>query len=198
MTPKVILFDLGGVVVRWVGIQALSDLTGLSTVQIIEIFKSSQIGNQFERGLCTNAEFIDEFRRIFALQGSDEELVRLWNSWVQDPYDGVIDAISTLKKTYQVACLSNTNDLHWQHLKSYLNLDDLFDPAYASHEIHDAKPDQSCFEFAIGDLGVRASEILFLDDTQANIDAARLTGIQARKVDPIFGALPVLQSLGLI
>jgi len=197
LTPKLILFDLGGVVVRWVGIQALSELTGLSTAQVGEIFKRSEIGNRFERGLCSNAEFVSEFREKFALEGSDDDLIRLWNSWVQEPYDGVLDAIKTLKKTHRVACLSNTNDPHWEHLKTYVDLDGLFEPAYASHNIHEAKPDRSCFEYVIGDLKIDPEQILFLDDTQANIDAAKRAGMQAHIVNPEFGALPVLQSLGL-
>lgn len=195
---NLILFDLGGVVVRWVGIKALSDLTGLSVKEVTSRFKSSEIGNQFERGLCSNATFIQEFREVFNLNGSDTELSELWNSWVQEPYEGVIKAIRKLKETYRVACLSNTNDLHWQHLKSYMDLDGLFDPAYASHEIHEAKPDMSCFQYVIDDLNIAPEQILFLDDTQANIDAAIRAGIQAYQVDPKFGALPILKKLGLI
>ncbi len=198
MTPKVILFDLGGVVVRWVGIQALSDLTGLSTQQISDKFKHSKIGNQFERGLCSNDDFIGEFRALFDLPGSDADLTELWNSWVQDPYDGIVETIETLKARFRVACLSNTNDLHWEHLKTYLDLDDLFDPAYASHEIHKAKPDIDCFEFVTRGLETNPEEIVFLDDSQENIEAALNVGIRAYKVDPVFGAIPTLKSLGLI
>jgi len=198
LTPKIILFDLGGVVVRWVGIQALSDLTGLSVAQVGEIFKKSEIGNQFERGLCSNQVFVTEFRNLFDLPGSDKELIMLWNSWVQDPYEGIIEAIETLKANYRVACLSNTNDLHWQHLRSYLDLDGLFSPAYASHEIYRAKPDLDCFEFVIKDLDIDPTNILFLDDTLANIEAAQNAGMQTEKVDPVYGALPALKSLKLI
>ena len=195
---KLILFDLGGVVVRWVGIQALSDLTGLSVQEVGEKFKNSDIGNQYERGLCSNEVFIKEFRTVFDFSESHTELSCLWNSWVKDPYEGVVEAILKLKETYGVACLSNTNDLHWEHLKSYLDLNGLFDPAYASHEIHEAKPDMSCFQYVINDLAIPPEHILFLDDTQANVDAAKRSGIQTHKVDPQFGALPVLEKLGLI
>ncbi len=198
LTPKVILFDLGGVVVRWVGIQALSDLTGLSTLQVSERFKHSEIGNRFERGHCSNEDFIAEFRSLFDLTGSDAELIKLWNGWVQDPYDGIIETIKNLKTRYRVACLSNTNDLHWEHLKAYLDLDALFDRPYASHKIHRAKPDPDCFEFVIRELNVKPEEIIFLDDSQTNIDAALNIGMQAHKVDPTFGAVPTLKSLGLV
>ncbi len=198
MTTKVILFDLGGVIVHWVGIQALSEMTGLSTSEVGDKFKYSDTANAYERGLCSNQVFIRELRHLFALSGTDEELAQLWNSWVQEPYRGIEDAIVSLKQTYRVACLSNTNDLHWEHLKTYLDLNALFEPAYASHQIHMAKPDKDCFEFVIQDMNVEAGEILFLDDTQANIDAAINSGMQALKVDPTFGALPVLEALNLL
>ncbi len=189
---------MGGVVVRWVGIQALSDLTGLSLQSVKQKFAKSKTGHAFERGLCSNDEFISEFQQLFNLAGTHKELSELWNSWVQDPYEGIEKTISSLKSKYQIACLSNTNDLHWQHLKTYLNLDALFAPAYASHEIHLAKPDKACFEFVIANLNQSPKDILFLDDTGANVEAARSVGIQAHLVDPEFGAMPVLKSLGLI
>ena len=195
---KLILFDLGGVVVRWVGIQALSDLTGLSVQNVAEKFSSSDIANRFERGLCSHDDFIQEFRQLFQLTGSDTELIALWNSWVQSPYEGIEDAIYELKKFYRVACLSNTNELHWKHLSSYMDLDRLFDPGYASHHIHEAKPNMSCYQYVIENLKLEPEQILFLDDTQANVDAAKNAGIQAHKVDPQFGALPLLGKLGLI
>lgn len=135
---------------------------------------------------------------MFNLNGSNNQLIALWNSWVQSPYEDIGAAILSLKQNYQVACLSNTNDLHWQHLRGYLDLDDLFSPAYASHEINKAKPDKDCFEFVVKDLGVLAGDILFLDDSDANVKAAGEIGMLAYKVDPKFGALPVLKSLGIL
>lgn len=163
-----------------------------------ETFANSEIGNAFEKGLCSNEAFIHVFRQAFSLEGTDAELTALWNSWVQAPYPGIIEAITALQENYQVACLSNTNDLHWEHLKSYVDLKALFSPAYASHEIHLAKPDTDCFEFVSSDLGIAPEKILFFDDTQANIDTAKACGWQALKIDPEYGAMPALKTLGLI
>lgn len=135
---------------------------------------------------------------MFDLSGTDEELILLWNSWVQAPYPDIIPAIQTLKQSYRVACLSNTNDLHWRHLKTYLDLPVLFDPPLASHEINRAKPDPGCYAFVIETLNVPSSDILFLDDTAVNVAAAQQSGMQAHLVDPEFGAVPTLKALGLI
>ncbi len=196
--PDVILFDLGGVVVRWVGIEALSEMTGFSVAEVKEKFAASDIGNEFERGLTDNQSFIEEFKTLFSLEGSHQELTALWNSWVGAPYAGIVEAIMALRETYRIACLSNTNDLHWKHLNAYLKTEILFSPAYASHQINLAKPDRECFEFVIADLNVAPETILFLDDSQANIDAAEAADIQAHLVDPKHGALPTLNKLGLI
>ena len=167
-------------------------------MKVKETFARSEIGNAFERGLCSNEAFIHEFRQAFCLNGSDAELTTLWNSWVQAPYPGMIEAITVLQENYQVACLSNTNDLHWQHLKTYVDLETLFSPAYASHENHLAKPDKDYFKYVSSDLGIAPEKILFFDDTQANVDAAKTCGWQALKIDPEDGAIPALKTLGLI
>jgi len=173
-------------------------LTGLSVDEVGERFKASATGNAFEIGKCSNADFITEFRNLFDLTGSNTELADLWNSWVQAPYEGIEAVIHTLKSNYQVACLSNTNDLHWQHLKTYMDLDGLFSPAYASHEINLAKPDLNCFQFVAKDLAVPAKDILFFDDSAANVEAAKAAGMTAHQVDAAFGVMPNLKSLGLI
>lgn len=173
-------------------------MTGLSITDVKNTFAKSEIGNAFECGLCSNQEFIAEFRGLFDLEGSDTELETLWNSWVQTPYHGIVEAISELQQNYQVACLSNTNDLHWEHLQTYLDLNQLFTPTYASHEINLAKPNKDCFEYVIENLGVDANDIIFLDDTQANVEAANQSGMKSYRVDPNVGAIPILKQLGLI
>lgn len=197
MTPKLILFDLGGVVVRWTGIQALSDMTGLSVLEVGQAFGNSEICRDFEIGRCEASTFLDELAKLFDLNLSRSEIHDLWNAWVGAPYDGIAEAIRSLGKEHQIACLSNTNALHWAHLKTYLDPDELFHRAFASHIVHLAKPDAAIYSYVLSELNMAPENVIFLDDTQANIDAARMLGINSFKVDPKLGALPVLQRLDL-
>ena len=198
MTPKLILFDLGGVIVRWTGIEALSDLTGLSAINVKTKLGHSKICSAHERGLCDDDVFLDELIGLFKFNYTRPEMQQLWNSWVGAIYDGTEQALSELKKQYSIACLSNTNALHWAHLNAYFNCEHNFHKAYASHLINLAKPDPSCFQFVLDDLNIDASDVLFLDDSAANIETAKDMGMTAIAIDPALGALPALKNLQII
>jgi len=198
LKPKVLLFDLGGVILRWTGLDALSEKTGMSREKVIETFASSDIFTAYEIGDCDDDTFIMEFISVFGLSESPSQAKRLWQIWVEETYAGTKEALKTLKETYTIACLSNTNALHWDWLSTHLVVDDYFDHSYASHLIGAAKPKADSYIIPIKDMGVSASNIWFFDDTQANIDAANALGMSAFHVDRSVGVIPKLKELGLL
>ena len=197
-TPKVLLFDLGGVIVRWTGLDALSDMTGMSREKVIESFASSDIFTAYEIGECDDDTFIMEFISVFGLSESPAQAKRLWQIWVEETYAGTKDALKTLKENYTIACLSNTNALHWEWLSNHIIADEYFDHSYASHLIGAAKPRAESYTIPIKDMGVNASNIWFFDDTQTNVDAANALGMSAFHVDRTVGVIPKLKELELL
>ena len=118
--PKVLLFDLGGVIVPWVGIIELSRITGLSEADILEKASKSDIFSTYEIGDCSTDVFLDELARMFNLERP--ALSRLWNEWVEPPYTGTRAALLKLKEQFTIACLSNTNQSHWDYLTDTHNI----------------------------------------------------------------------------
>ena len=194
--PKVLLFDLGGVIVPWVGIIELSRIKGLSEADILVKASKSDIFSAYEIGDCSTDVFLDELARMFNLERP--ALSRLWNEWVQSPYAGTRAALLKLKEQFTIACLSNTNQSHWDYLTDTHNIIDVFDHAYASHIIKAAKPNAKAWQLCLHDMNIAASDVWFFDDTQANIDAAQSMGITSYHVDRNVGVIPTLQSLGLL
>ena len=192
------MFDLGGVIVRWVGIDAIAQLTGLTREAVIKRFSASDIFSAYEIGQCNDDIFAQELIAQFELTVSLSKAKAMWNSWVQESYVGTKDMLSQLREHYTLACLSNTNALHWQHLPTHINIEDYFDHSYASHIIHAAKPNAESYLIPIQDMGVNPSDIWFFDDTLVNIEAAKSVGMMAYHVDRDVGVIPTLQSLGLL
>ena len=192
------MFDLGGVIVRWVGINALAQLTGLTREAVIKRFSASDIFSAYEIGQCSDDVFAQELIAQFELAVSLSEAKAMWNSWVQESYVGTKDMLSQLRKHYTLACLSNTNALHWQHLPTHINIEDYFDHSYASHLINVAKPNAESYLIPIQDMGVSPSYIWFFDDTLANVEVAKSVGMMAYHVDRDVGVIPTLQTLGLL
>jgi putative hydrolase of the HAD superfamily len=57
--------------------------------------------------------------------------------------------------------------------------EDVTDDIVYSHEVGLAKPAPAAYELVTERLGVEAGEVLFLDDVEANVVAARAVGWQA-------------------
>ena len=86
--PKVLLFDLGGVIVRWTGIAGLSSLTGLSEAEILATFAASEIFKAYEIGKCNDDTFIAALIDDFQLDMSPADATKQWNIWVGETYEG--------------------------------------------------------------------------------------------------------------
>jgi putative hydrolase of the HAD superfamily len=69
---------------------------------------------------------------------------------------------------------------------------------YLSHEIGHLKPTRAAFEHVLADLGCPPSRVVFLDDNQLNVEAARDIGIQAYRTVGIAEVQATLQSLALL
>ena len=193
--PKILLFDLGGVIVPWVGTEALAASNNITHEQVAERFDSSKILSAYERGLVNDAEFLEELPRVFDLP--DTDIAALWNSWVHSPYPGTLKALAELKTRYTLGCLSNTNSLHWTYLNAMFSLEEVFDYPFASHHLHEAKPDTACYLKALKIMEATPEDVWFFDDTLANIEAARALGLTAHHVDRTVGVLPILKELEL-
>jgi HAD superfamily hydrolase (TIGR01509 family) len=86
--------------------------------------------------------------------------------------------------------LSNTNDIHLQHINNILlpqvnhhtSLDDFFHRAYYSHRMKKRKPDAEIFEQVLNEGNFLPGETLFLDDNQSNVEGAGKLGIKTLHV----------------
>ena len=199
--PKILLFDLGGVIVPWVGMEALANSNNITRAEVSDRFDSSTVFRAFERGQASEADFIAELPRMFDLPDTDinaTDITALWNSWVHAPYPGTLDALADLKTRFTTACLSNTNPLHWAHLNTMFSTSGTFHHAFASHEIHEAKPDAASYMKPIEIMNCTVEDIWFFDDTEANIKGAREAGLTVFHVDRNVGVLPLLRELNLL
>ena len=57
-----------------------------------------------------------------------------------------------------------------------------FDHVLFSHQMGSMKPSRECFDDAVRTIGCEPGEIVFLDDSQTNVDAARDCGLRAFRV----------------
>ena len=147
------------------------------------------INTLYEQGLIETDEFLDFYEDNF--DGiSREEIKNAWNFIILDFPKYRLDFIKQLKDEgkYQLILLSNTNELHINHIKEnvsfYNEFKDCFDKFYLSHEINMRKPDASIFEYVLKENKLKAEHCIFIDDTSENTSAAADLGFYTWNNDP--------------
>lgn len=195
---KVLLFDLGGVLINWTGPQEFQKLLGpgYTALDARQLIADSPSVKRLETGDLDPLPFAEAFLREFDLPFEPAEFIDVYASWAGTPFPGVEQELAQLKPKYRLACLSNTNDLHWRHVMDTVGARSWFDDHFASHILKLSKPDPAIYEKVIEDLGVKPTDILFFDDMPANIEAAKSLGIETVAVDPATGGFSNIKNIG--
>lgn len=197
--PAVVVFDLGGVLADFGGLGPLREMSGIeSDEELWRRWLTSEPVRRFESGLGTDSEFVAALVDEWRLPISPQELLDLFPGWLVGPYGGAVELVRETAQRVRVACFSNSNRLHWEAGVEQWPLLREFERAFVSFEIGAVKPDPEAFEIVVGELGVDAVRILFLDDNQLNVDAAISVGMQARRVAGVDGARAALVDAGVL
>ena len=195
--PKVILFDLNGVLVDWDGISPLIVLAKgtLSEEQVRHFYIESPWVKKFDMGLCSKNDFASGVVDELKLETSVEEFLEQFIAWDGSIFPGTSKLLDRLRNRFILACLSNNNKLHWKSLTEKLDLAEKFDHIFLSFEMGLMKPAKEAFEHVSHSTGHLAEDILFLDDTQEHVATAKDLGFQAYRVSGADGVVSILRSL---
>jgi HAD superfamily hydrolase (TIGR01509 family) len=198
-TIKVILFDLGGVLVRWDGVRELTELAAgkLNREQSRRFFLESTWMKLFETGSCSPEEFADGVVAELNLSLKPDEFLPTFISWDRGFYPGALELLDRLKPHFLLACLSNNNTLHWSRLCKRYSLGERFHQLYASHETGLVKPSQEAFEYVLNDIGGAPEEYLFFDDNRECVQKAQHIGFNACQVSGVEEVTRTLKELKL-
>lgn len=198
--PKVLLFDLGGVLIEFAGLDEMRSLLARDpgAAAVRQRWIASPAILAFERGAISAEAFAGRFVAEWGLALDPAAFLARFRSWINPPYPGVADLLDALRADFVLACLSNTNEAHWADMLDRHGLRPALDRHYASHLIGAAKPDPAVFAFVTRDLGCAPGEIAFFDDAAENVEAARRAGFQAHLVPRPEGLRAQLGQLGLL
>ncbi len=177
---EVILFDLGGVLMNFGGLQRLAELSGEEEGPALQSkWVTSKWVQAFERGTCDADAFGEGVVRDWGLDHTPTEFVADFTRWSAGPFAGSVELLRSLHGTIRLGCLSNTNPAHWQQHLDRWGLVDYFDWTFVSHELGMMKPDPELFQHVIRTIGAPADRLLFFDDCVDHVLAARRSGICA-------------------
>lgn len=177
MPIRVILFDVGGVLIELTGVSTLLGWLGnhLKPKELWRMWLSSSVVRAFETGKVGLDTFADQLIVNLGLPVGRQEFLAAFTAWPRGVFPGAVDLVRRISPSYVRATFS-TNVLHWPRLMEGMELGHLFEYHFASHLIGKLKPDREVFEHVVAALGCEPSTILFLDDQPLNVEAAQTVG----------------------
>lgn len=200
MNIRAILFDLGNVLVDFSFQDALSHLsavTGKTPKAIHEFFFQSDLERRFEVAALDPLEFFEEVRAGLGFPGSFAEFADIWNNiFVENPQAQGL--LARLKTAYPIVLVSNTNEMHFNHVEKHCRVLDHVHHLILSHRVKARKPHPDIYHAALKAAGVKASEAVFVDDLIVNVTAAKELGLHAVHFQGMDHLESEFQSLGIL
>ena len=191
---QVLLFDLGGVLVEYSGVEGLGALlpTPMSEAEVRSRWSECGQTSAFCLGHIGSQDYSVGFCQTWQIDLPPEQFLHEFRSWARRLYPGAAELLTSLRMRYRIAVLSNSNEAHWDRTMNELGMAALCDDAISSHHVGLAKPDTHIFQLTLSRLGVEPGRVAFFDDSAANVEAARATGMRAfhvRGIDQVRATL---------
>ena len=183
-----LVFDLGGVVFRldkMIAIQRFKEIGVTQVEDFLDDYAQKGIFGDLEAGKLTAEQYRDELSRIIGKQLTMKQLEYAWTGYATELYQRNFDALLRLRREgFPVALLSNTNPFMMRWVRSNEfdghghGIEHYFDRLYLSYEMRMMKPSPQIFQAMIDGEQTTPDNILFIDDSSRNCEAAAAFGIQ--------------------
>lgn len=199
---KTILFDMGGVLFQIDTDQAKRrfEALGVDSERYLDAYEQRGIFLDLESGAIEGEEFVSRLSDMVGHPVSKEEARHAWLGYVKEISLDRLNKISDLRPRYRTCLASNTNPFMMDFTESdnfsgdghgighYLN------HLYCSYRMGACKPSAEFFNKILEAEGIEPDEVLFVDDSKRNIEAAARLGINTLWVDSDKDWLPELKA----
>lgn len=141
-----------------------------------------QLNESYEVGAITTAEFLQDISFSCKFLQSSIAIKHAWNALLGKLEDHTL-FLKKLGREYDLCLVSNTNELHIKTIKKesgpflWNNFVEKFDALFLSYEIGKRKPDGNYFNHVLQHMDAQPDEVLFIDDSPTNLEAAEVLGL---------------------
>lgn len=186
---KAIVFDIGGVLVNLNMdgcIRAFRENLGFERItELLDPYHQKGVYGDMEAGLVSADDFRAEVLRDSRPGSKPEDVDRSMFALLSGMEADTVETVKAFTGRYPLYLLSNNNPISMGHIlrmfRDYgIDPDTTFREQFISCEMKLLKPSAQIYEEAVARIGLPAREILFIDDNDANVEAARKVGLQAR------------------
>lgn len=175
-----IIFDLGNVLVEIYPERAMERFAKQCSLPLsaIRTVFLSPLHLDFMAGKISPEEFYQKVTQQYSCPIPREEFVRSWELVIGPPKDGIEALIEKLASRYTLSICSNTDPWHWDYVIRRYGFVRHFQHIFLSYQLGYNKPHLRVFEQVLQQLQRPSNQVVFIDDSEENIQAAKKMGIQ--------------------
>ncbi len=197
---KALALDLGNVLVQVDHLRfcrRLATLAGLTPEEVYARVFGSDLDPAYDTGRLTSEEF---HRRVTEACGVTLPVPRFASWWcdIFAPMEGMAALVGRLAGSYPLYLVSNTNPLHFAHIRENYPLLHHFKRFVLSFEVGSRKPEPGIYRALIRQTGLPPRQCLFVDDKLPLVSAAREQGLQSWQFISPAEFVRLLQQQGIL
>jgi len=196
-----LVFDLGGVVVRW-------DPDAI----VAGVFSDPAVRAKVKRGVFEDPDWLELDRGTLGREEAIsraakrtgvavDEIMRLLHAVPPSLvlFPDTVDLLYRLKrKGHPLYCLSNMHFASIEYLEQTHTFWDVFQGRVISCRLQLCKPEAGIYEHLLQTYGLEPGKTLFIDDVQKNLDAAAKLGIRTLRFEDAAQCERELRKLALL
>jgi putative hydrolase of the HAD superfamily len=182
MSVKLVMFDLGGVLVKIAPekfLAKLAEATGKSVESLKPSVEDRKLIESLELGYINPRVFYEQVKERTGVGWTYEQFVKAWNSIIVDENSDTTWVLDRLRTQYKLLVLTNTDPVHDTYIRNMWPVFQFIPHWVASYVVGFRKPDPRIFELALREADVQPRETVYIDDLAEHIETARHLGIPA-------------------
>jgi putative hydrolase of the HAD superfamily len=176
-----VIMDLGGVMLDWNPDHLLTPIEPdpeLRRQLRARIFAHDW--QQYDRGMLTELQLLERLQVTTGFSRNEVlDLFEAVRGHLSEKPETVKLVRALQQRGFDIYCLSNMPVPMYEHLRRQHTFWDVFRGVVVSGEIQMMKPEPQIYLHLLERFGLVARESVFVDDMQANVDAAKAVGLHA-------------------
>ena len=184
---KALIFDMGGVLID-LDLDACRNAykaLGFDDIDtILDACHQKGVFGDMEEGKITADDFRDYVMARSAPGVTTEQVDKALHQILVGIAPYKIEMLHRLSQKYSIYMLSNNNPIAVPRAREIFReagftMEEDFKKCYISYEMKMLKPSEGFYKAVMADIGLPPEEMLFIDDSQRNVDAAIAAGLPA-------------------
>jgi 2-haloacid dehalogenase len=179
-----VIFDVGGVLIDWNPRHLYRKLFDGDSDGAMERFLAEVCTPEWNLRQDVGRPFAEAVAELSGRFPDHADLIAAydarWEEMVPGAHEETIEIVRELKAHgTPLYCLTNFSAEKFPLMRRRFDVFDLFDGIVVSAEIGMVKPDPAVYRYLVERFGLEAPSCLFVDDVEANVEAASSIGMQA-------------------